>query len=61
MWGRDARGAQRTAEAYLARNEVQACAACGRLFTRYAKDKVCSITCAEKLKAQQQQAPAKES
>jgi hypothetical protein len=37
----------------------QACTVCGRLFTRYAKDKVCSIACAEKLKALQQQANAK--
>ena len=57
--GHDARGQARAERDYKAHNDAQACTVCGRLFTRYAKDKVCSIACAEKLKALQQQANAK--
>jgi hypothetical protein len=57
--GHDARGQARAEQAYNARNDVQQCAVCGRWFTRYAKDRVCSNACAEKLKALQQQANAK--
>jgi hypothetical protein len=53
--GHDARGQQRAERDYKARDDVQQCNMCGRLFTRYAKDRVCSIACAEKLKAQQQE------
>ena len=57
--GHDARGQARAERDYKAHNDVQACAVCGRLFTRYVRDKTCSIACAEKLKTQQQQANAK--
>jgi hypothetical protein len=33
---------------YNTRDELQTCTVCGRLFTRYVKDRVCSIACAEK-------------
>ena len=36
--GHDARGQARAERDYKAHNDVQACAVCGRLFTRYTKD-----------------------
>jgi hypothetical protein len=39
---------------YKARNDVQACTVCGRLFTRHVKNRVCSRVCLEKLEARQQ-------
>jgi hypothetical protein len=50
--GRDARNAQRSEQNYNARNEVQTCIVCGRLFTRHVKDKVCSIDCKRKAEEQ---------
>jgi hypothetical protein len=40
---------------YNSRNEVQACIICGRLFTRHAKDRVCSRECLAKLEQAKQQ------
>ena len=57
--GHDARGQARAERNYKAHNDVQACAVCGRLFTRYVRDKTCSVACAEKLKTLQPQANAK--
>jgi hypothetical protein len=57
--GHDARGQAKAERNYRAHNDVQACTVCGRLYTRYARDRTCSIACAEKLKTQQQQANAK--
>ena len=51
---RDKRNADRTAEAYLARNAVRACQVCGRLFVMR-RDVVCSRACLEKQLAQAKQ------
>jgi hypothetical protein len=58
MRGRDARGQTRREQDYIARNEVQACTICGRLFTRHVKDSVCSIACAQKAEQQAKQQAA---
>jgi hypothetical protein len=48
MRGRDARGAKRAEQAYLAQNAPQQCIVCGKWFVRRA-NKVCSRDCLEKL------------
>jgi hypothetical protein len=58
MQGKDARSARRAEQAYLAREAIQRCQVCGRLFTRHAKDRVCSRDCLAKLEQQAKQAPA---
>jgi hypothetical protein len=50
--GHDARGQARAERDYKAHNDVQACAVCGRLFTRHGKDRVCSIDCRRKAEEQ---------
>jgi hypothetical protein len=48
--GRDARNAQRREEEWLANNARQQCVVCRRWFIKRAEN-VCSIACAEKVKA----------
>ena len=50
---RNIRGQAKRETEYYRSNPLQRCQVCGRLFTLHAKDRVCSIACAEMLKAQQ--------
>jgi hypothetical protein len=45
--GKDARGAQRREQEWLAREATQRCQVCGRRFVMRA-DRICSIACLEK-------------
>jgi hypothetical protein len=52
---KDTRAANKKAEEYYRRAEVQSCRICGRLFTRDVRDRVCSRSCPEKAKQEAKQ------
>jgi ferredoxin len=51
------RGISKSERAYYARNDLQKCVVCGRLFCRR-KDNVCSRDCLAKLEASEKKASA---